>query len=61
MRRDVTLVVGALTLALILCLAGVVLLTALGRSLPFILEHSITGALSALAALLARTDKAEKA
>lgn len=59
MRRDVTLVVGALTAALIVCIAGEILLIALGKAAPFILEHSITASLSALAALLARTDKEE--
>jgi len=59
MRKDVTYVVGALTLALIMCISGVVACSLYRITTPPILEHSITAALTALAALLARTDKGD--
>ena len=49
--------VGALTVALVSAILGEVVLIAMGKIAPGVMDHSITASLTALAALLARTDK----
>lgn len=55
-RSTILVVVGGLALALLACIAGAIVLAALGDPLPDLLKEVGVGALAGLAGILARTN-----
>lgn len=57
MRKDASLVIGGMVLALIACIVIEGVLSVLSKPVPNVIETAIVAIVSSLGALLARTDK----